>query len=493
METRPIIPLIIDNQDILAPHSERLGKIVNSTHKGSVFYQGATRDLAFRAAESSAKAYSMWSRVTPIQRRSLLLRLAEVLKTRAEEVKQVCCEEIHCGRLWADIITNDSIGLVEEYASLTTSVATGSIPFTQRGYGLVLKEPLGVILGIAPWNAPIILGLRAVVAPIAAGNVAILKGSELSPQTHYLLASLFREAGFPPGVLNFILHRAEDAPEIFDVLINHPAIKKCNFTGSTQVGRVIASQAAMALKPVLLELGGKNFTIVLDDADLNLAASEIIKGAFLNNGQICMSTDVVIATKSIARALENKILSILERFDASPEVISLAARAKLEMLVSDAKEKGACIHTAPLATGISPRSFPPTVVTGLTKEMKLYEIESFGPIFGISRAESEHEIMEFIEQAKYGLSSSILSKDHYRALDLARSIRAGAVHINSMTVHDEPTLPHGGYGESGWGRFGASWGLEEFVQTKLVTIHPGHPPDEIGPVRLERDHCKPQY
>ncbi|KAE8382392.1 putative aldehyde dehydrogenase [Aspergillus bertholletiae] len=437
METRPIIPLIIDGQDILAPHGERHGRILNNIQKWPTFYQGATRDLAFQAAESSANAYSAWSRTTPIQRRSLLLRLAEVLRTRAEEVKQICFEEIHCGRLWADIITNDSIGLVEEYASLTTSIATGSIPFIQRGYGLVLKEPLGVVLGIAPWNAPIILGLRAVVAPIAAGNAAILKGSELSPQTHCLLASLFRDAGFPPGVFNFILHRPEDAPEIFDV------------------GHIIASQAAMALKPVFLELGGKNFTVVLDDADLDLAASQIIKGAFLNNGQICMSTDMVIATKSIAHPLQSKILSLLDRFDASPE-------------------RGACIYTSPLATGTSPKSFPPTVVTGLTKQMKLHEIESFGRVFGIFWAESEHEIMEIIEQAKYRLSSSIISKDHYRALGLTRSIRAGAVHINSMTIHDEPTLPHRGYGESGWGRFGACWGLEEFVQIKVVTIHPGH-------------------
>jgi acyl-CoA reductase-like NAD-dependent aldehyde dehydrogenase len=178
----------------------------------------------------------------------------------------------------------------------------------------------------------------------------------------------------------------------------------------------------------------------------------------------------------VAQALESKLLALLDKIDTALVVISEAAKEKLDMLVEDAREKGASIHVAPLASRPLPQSYPPTVVTGLTKEMKLYEIESFGPIFGIHSVESEDDIVEIIQDAKYGLSSSIISKDYYRALDMARSIKAGAVHINSMTVHDEPTLPHGGYGESGWGRFGAQWGLEEFVQTKVVTIHPGSLP-----------------
>ncbi|RDH27566.1 Aldehyde/histidinol dehydrogenase [Aspergillus welwitschiae] len=468
------IPLIIDGQDVVLPFHERQGTIINAYGQDSVRYQGATKELALRAARSSARAFVAWSNITPVERRSLLFKLAEALRNRAEEIKRVCDKEIHCGPLWAEIITNDAVGLIEEYGALTTSVATGSVPFIQNGHGLVLKEPLGVVLGIAPWNAPIILGLRAVVAPIAAGNVAILKGSELSPRTHYLLASLFREAGFPPGVLNFLLHRPEDAPEIFDTLINHPATKKCNFTGSTQVGRIIASQAALALKPVLLELGGKNFTVVLDDADLDLAAQEITKGAFLNNGQICMSTDIVLVTTAVAPALEAKILAILRGINTISVLISPAARAKVERLISDARDKGARIYTSPTTVKnvVSDQGFSPTVVTGLTPDMKLYEVESFGPVVGVMAVETEDHIMTIVKASKYGLSSSIISRNHYRALELAGSIKAGAVHINAMTVHDEPTLPHGGYGNSGWGRFGARWGLEEFVQTKVVTLHP---------------------
>lgn len=188
-----------------------------------------------------------------------------------------------------------------------------------------------------------------------------------------------------------------------------------------------------------------------------------------------MSTDMVLATTAVTPGLVAKILAILHEIDTAPVLISPVAKAKLEMLVTDAKEKGASIHTAPNALGTLPQSFPPTVVIGLTKEMKLWEIESFGPVFGIVSVETETQIVEIIQQAKYGLSNSIISKNHYRALELAGSIKTGAVHINSMTVHDEPTLPHGGYGESGWGRFGARWGLDEFLQTKVVTLHSGVP------------------
>jgi acyl-CoA reductase-like NAD-dependent aldehyde dehydrogenase len=185
-----------------------------------------------------------------------------------------------------------------------------------------------------------------------------------------------------------------------------------------------------------------------------------------------MSTDMVLVTTAVAPALEAKILAILHDIDTTSVLISPAAKAKVEMLVSDARDKGARIHTPRTVNDASPRSFPPTVVAGLTPAMKLYEIESFGPVVGIVAVETEEQIVAIIEAAKYGLSSSIISRNHYRALELAGYIKAGAVHINSMTVHDEPTLPHGGYGDSGWGRFGARWGLEEFVQVKVVTLHP---------------------
>lgn len=175
--------------------------------------------------------------------------------------------------------------MTEEAASLTTSpTLSGTIPASQNleSQVLILTEPLGVILRIAPWNSPLILGLRSVLPAIAAGKIAILNGTELSPRVHYFIAALFREASFPSGVCNFLLHRAEDAVQVFDTIIERPEIRKCNFSGSTAVGRSIASNASRALKPCLLELGGKNFAIVLEDADLEKATNLVAEGAFLN-------------------------------------------------------------------------------------------------------------------------------------------------------------------------------------------------------------------
>ncbi|RHZ63423.1 putative aldehyde dehydrogenase [Aspergillus thermomutatus] len=469
MSFQSTVPLIIHGEDIVLPAGERRGTIAAAKADSPSGFQGASKELAIQAVGSCASAFPAWSKTPPARRRELLFKLASLVRQRSEEIQQLVEEEIHCGQLWASIITQAGVDLIEETASLVNNSRTGCIPPTEGDtYGFVFKEPLGVILGIAPWNAPVILGLRAVVAPVAAGNVAILKGSELSPRTHYLLASLFREAGFPPGVVNFVLHRPEDASEVFEVMINHAAVKKCNFTGSTEVGRIIGSKAAYALKPVLLELGGKNYALVLDDADLDHAAQEIVKGAFLNNGQICMSTDLVIASKAISSSLEAKILALVHDIKNDHPVITKAAKEKLNRLVSDARSKGATVHAASVSS--SDNNFPPTFITGLTQDMDFFHIESFGPVVGMTVVEQEQDITKVIQEFSYGLSSAIFTSNHYKALQLAESINAGAVHINSMTVHDEATLPHGGHGHSGWGRFGAGWGLDEFLQTKTVTL-----------------------
>lgn len=187
-----------------------------------------------------------------------------------------------------------------------------------------------------------------------------------------------------------------------------------------------------------------------------------------------MSTDLIITTKGVAVKLEEKLLSLLQTIEQSGTVITAAAKIKLDALVKDAVDKGAKIYTASVpdpSSNASPQSFIPTIITGLRPEMAFYETESFGPLCGLITVEDENQITDIAEQATYGLSAAIFSNNHYKALKLAESIKSGAVHINSMTVHDEATLPHGGRGDSGWGRFGSQWGLEEFLQTKTVTLH----------------------
>lgn len=281
--------MIIDGVDVFLPDQKLTFTPQSSGSDGAsgcqTSAQGADIASCHAAVESSARVFKLWSRTSTTHRRRLLLGLANLLKSKEKEIRTIMEEEIHATSLWSHINFEDSILMIEEAASLTTSpILSGTLPASQNPESqvLILTEPLGVILGIAPWNSPLILGFRSVLPAIAAGNTAILKGSELSPRVHYFVAALFREASFPPGVCNFLLHRAEDAVQIFDTIIERPEIRKCNFTGSTAVGRSIASKASRALKPCLLELGGKNFAIVLEDADLEKAVNMVAEGAFLN-------------------------------------------------------------------------------------------------------------------------------------------------------------------------------------------------------------------
>lgn len=282
-----VLPLIINGEDWLADSADRVfsedsfGK--SPSNGNTILIQGANTENCHSAVDSCSRAFESWRSSSPHYRRELFLQLARLLREKEDEIKVLMQEEINCSPLWSTINVEDSIKMIEEAAALTTSPSlSGIVPQSNSEVqAIILNEPLGVILGIAPWNSPLILGFRAVVAAIAAGNTTILKGSELSPRTHYFIARLFQDAGFPPGVLNFLVHREQDAGEVFKTLIERVEIRKCNFTGSTPVGRLIASKAALELKPVLLELGGKNFAVVLEDADIEKTARLVLEGAFL--------------------------------------------------------------------------------------------------------------------------------------------------------------------------------------------------------------------
>ncbi|KFY78678.1 hypothetical protein V499_02212 [Pseudogymnoascus sp. VKM F-103] len=474
MKSDDIVPLIIDGLDVTTDvefvfETNRFG---GKPSPKKAFAQGASTETCLRAVESCAKAFPSWKRTDADQKRKLFQQLKHLLEVRGDDVREIIEEEINCSKLWSHINLQDSLGLIDEAAALVTSDAlSGTIPITRNhnAPALVFKEPMGVILGIAPWNAPLILGFRAVVAPIAAGNTAILKGSELSPRVHYFIAQLFQDAGFPPGVLNFIMHRPQEASAAYETMISHPAVRKCNFTGSTPVGRLIASRAAASLKPVLLELGGKNFAIILDDADLDKSARLTLEGAFLNNGQICMSTDTVLVSRSVFAAYRKKLIVLMKKASSDiSAVITTKSSERLRALINDAIAKGADITTG---DDTDPSIIPATIVDNMIPSMDFYHAESFGPMLGLQIFDDISEATKVINDCPFGLSSAIFTRNHYRAMMIAKDLNVGAIHINGATVHDEPTIPHGGHGDSGWGRFGGSWGLDEFVHTKTIILN----------------------
>ncbi|KAJ9294213.1 hypothetical protein DTO271G3_7075 [Paecilomyces variotii] len=473
MAAPAVVPFIINGQDV-----ETETKFdVTSPVSGKVIHRAsaASVDDAKRAADAAYAAYPAWKKMKPSDRRDILLRAADIMQARQEELIRLQLEETGASRIFAQMTSMFGFTLIRDFAGRISSVE-GRVPVVEEEgqSAIVYKEPYGVILGIAPWNAPFILGTRAVAIPLAAGNTVVLKGSELAPKCFWAIGDIFREAGLPAGCLNVVYHQASDAPAVTEALIAHPAIRKINFTGSTPVGSIIGSLAGKYIKPVLLELGGKAGALVLDDADLNKAALGCTMGAFIHAGQVCMSTERIIVQRSILDKFRQVLTETAEKVfgkdSPAPMLVNSIPVEKNRRLISDAVSKGAKViwgdHEAREASEASMR---PLIVENVTKEMDLFVTESFGPTVSLLVVDTDEEAIELANATDYGLTASVYTENLARGLKIAKQIESGAVHINSPTIHDEPVLPHGGVKSSGFGRFGGSSGLEEFMVTKSVT------------------------
>ncbi|KAI0596569.1 aldehyde dehydrogenase domain-containing protein [Biscogniauxia sp. FL1348] len=435
----------------------------------------ATEADALAAVDAATAASSEWQNTIPGRRRDILLKAAAVMGERRKELGQYMIDEIGADPGWADFNIDVTIDMLKDVAgrlcTLTGTVPTCSDPGTGA---MILKEPYGVVLAMAPWNAPYILGTRAVVFPIAAGCTVVFKGSERAPRVMHAIASVLHEAGLPKGVLNYLVTEPADSPSVTESIIANQNVKKINFTGSTAIGRIIGKLAGQYLKPLVLELGGKAPAIVWKDANLELAAEQCTLGSFLNAGQICMSTERILVHKSISKAFQSQLLQMIERIFSSkgeaPVLIMAQAVEKNKSLVKNATSKGAVLlHGDVHAEETSKTRMRPMVVSKVTPEMDIYRQESFGPTVSIIEVETEEEALRIANDTEYGLSSAVFTEDLRVGLRFAKGIETGAVHINSMSVHDESALPHGGAKASGFGRFNNSNGLEEWVRTKTIT------------------------
>ncbi len=434
-------------------------------------------DDARRAVEAAAAAFPEWSETPISKRRELLERAAQIMDERAAEFAQIVADETGGTFGWGMFNVGLATGMLREAGVHAAAVHDQEIHSHISGKRMrAVRQPAGVVVGIAPWNAPVILGTRAIAAPLAYGNTVVMKASEASPRTHGLIVECLEQAGMPAGVVNLITNAPADAAEVVEALIAHPAVRRINFTGSSHVGRIIAEKAGRHLKRVVLELGGKAPFVVLEDADLDAAAAAASFGAFMHQGQICMSTERIIVDRSVAEQFAEKLatrastLKAGDPRDPSTQIgplINAGALDRVSELVEDAVDKGAQLLTGGEADGLVYR---PTVLRGVTPEMRIYSEESFGPSVSIIEVDGAEEAINVANDTEYGLSASIFSRDVERAEQLARRIQSGICHINDATVHDEPQVPFGGVKASGWGRFGGEWAAEEFTELRWITI-----------------------
>lgn len=440
----------------------------------------ATVDDVNRAVDAAAATLPAWSGLAPAQRRAVLLRAAELFGERAAELTAIMGREMGATRPWCGFNVHVAQGMLGEAAAQAYSAVGEVIPSDVPGLtALGVRQPVGVVVGIAPWNAPLILGVRAVAMPLVYGNPVVLKASEQTPLTQAAIIQILHDAGAPAGAVNLISNAPQDAAAVVEALVAHPATARVNFTGSTKVGRIIGELGGRHLTRVVLELGGKAPLLVLDDADLEAAAAAASFGAFMNQGEICMSTERITVDRAVADEFSALLADRAAKLVVGPPdddasqigpLVHAGARDHVMALIDDAVQRGATVLAGGTADGLY---VAPTVLRGVTPQMRIYGEESFGPVVSIIEVDGVDEAVAVANDTEYGLAAGVFGRDGGRALDVARRVRSGICHINGATVHDEPQMPFGGVGASGWGRFGSRAALEEFTELRWITMQSG--------------------
>lgn len=474
------VGLLIDGESREASGGERFERLNPITGDVATRAAAATVEDARQAADAAARAFPAWSATSPGERRRLLMAASEALKARSADIVAAMADETGATAGWAGFNVHLAADMLVEAAALTTQIGGEVIPSNRPGsMAMAVRQAAGVVLSMAPWNAPVILGVRSLATPLACGNTVVMKTSEICPRTHRLVVDAMQAAGLPAGVLNVISNAPDDASEIVEALIAHPAVRRINFTGSTRVGRLIAETAGRYLKPVLLELGGKAPMIVLDDADLEQAVAAAAFGAYMNQGQICMSTERLIVDERVADEFVRRLTAKVQTLKAGDpregrtplgSVIDARATQRIRGLIRDAVDKGAVLCAGGSAEGTIVQA---TLLDRVSPAMRLYSEESFGPVVGVIRVGSVDEAVRVANDTEYGLSAAVFGRDVVRALAVARRIESGICHVNGPTVHDEAQMPFGGVKESGYGRFGGRAGIEAFTELRWITVQDG--------------------
>ena len=426
------------------------------------------------SARAAFEAQPAWAESAYEERAAIFREAARLVRAHADEIRPWLVRETGSISPKVDVELKAAQGILNQAAAMITEPQGLILPSNGGLLSLARRIPLGVVGVIAPFNFPLILAIRAVAPALAAGNTVVLKpDSRTSLAGGFLIARLFEEAGLPPGVLHVLPGDAEAG----EALCTDPHVAMIAFTGSTPVGRRVGALAGQHLKKVSLELGGKNSLIILDDADLDVAASNARWGAWLHQGQICMTTGRVLVHEKIADAVVERLASVADHLPvgdpnagqvALGPVIDEKQRDRIHQIVQDTVKAGAELR----AGGSFDKLFyRPTVLDKVKPGMRAFEEEIFGPVAPVTTFSSDDEAVMLANQTEFGLSAGVISGSVARALSVGNRLRTGILHINDQTVADEPHVPFGGRGASGNGtRVGGPANRDEFTQWQWVTI-----------------------
>ena len=475
----------IDTDETFADFNPATGDIWAEIPNGS-------REDAAQAIAAAAAAQSEWSALPHGQRAGYLLKAADILEKRQQDFADALIDE---GGSWIGKAMFESgyvPGLLRAAAAAVYQMTGEILPSEHGKISMAVRQPLGVVSVISPWNFPLLLSTRGLSFALAVGNTVVLKPSEETPVSGGLLiAELFAEAQLPPGVFNVVTCSRDNVAEVGDELITNPLVGGISFTGSTVVGRQVASKAGMMLKKACVELGGKDSLIILEDADMELALNAASFGTFMHQGQICMSVEKIIVDESIAAEFTERFVAKVKSFKVGdprqmPNVIGpIINQRQLDKIhgqVTDAVDQGAQLLAGGTYEGLF---YQPTVLTGVTPAMRVYQEETFGPVAPIITVKGLDEAVAVANDSEYGLSAGIITRDEEKGLAVANRLQTGMAHINDSSVNDEPHVPFGGMKSSGLGRHGGKASVETFTELRWLTLERGGrhypPPFLVGP------------
>lgn len=470
--------LLIGGERLSARSGNRFDDLSPVT--GAVFARVAAAEVpdALAAVEAAAAAGPDWASRSFVERRSILGAAADILESELDAARELFALEIGGVAGWATMNVHEAAATLREAAGLASSPLGEILPsHDPLTVNLSVRRPAGVVLAIVPWNAPLVLAARSTAIALALGNPVVLRPSEEAPFTAgHLLASALERAGMPPGVINVVTTAPGTGRTVIKAMIEHPAVQRVVFIGSTPVGRSIASVAGAALTPAVMELGGKNATIVRADADLERWVPSLAFASFVNAGQVCMCTERIIVHRAIADELTDRLVELAETMtvgdprgevDLGP-VINARAAEHFRELVTDARANGATVLTGGTINGLYAR---PTVLRDLTPSCRFSQEEGFVPIVSVIPVGDDAEAIEVANSGDFGLIASVLSSDGAAAEDIAERLNSGAVHINGPSVGDEPHVPFGGIQGSGFGRLGGTESVRFFTQQRTLYRH----------------------